>query len=143
MSPQPIQLPEPSISLSLPPLDPSSSDALVTISLPDPTITPLSLPPLDPSSTGTPTTTPPSGLRSSQPEPTLGPSSPGPSVLTTTVYVYPTDCSPTGTPAPTPSPAGALGDVGALSQDDPDTLPSGTPVTLPGINGTPLVLPPG
>ena len=63
--------------------------------------------------------------------------------MTTTVYVYPTQCSPTGSP-PGPSPSSVPSDVGALPQDDSATIPSGTPITLPpGPQGTPLVLPPG
>jgi hypothetical protein len=160
VTPPPIRLPDPDISLSLPPLDPSPTGSLATISLPDPSIS-LSLPPLDQGSIGSPTTTPPPGPTFSLPDPTislslppLDPSSSGtptatplsysslPSVVTTTVYVYPTQCSPTGSP-PTPIPSGGTpGDVGALPQDEPVTIPSGTPITLPGPQGTPLVLPP-
>lgn len=118
--------------LSLPTISPEP------ILLPDPSIS-LSLPPLNPSSTGTPASS-------------LPPPSSSPSVVTTTVYVYPTQCPPT----PTANPSGILdddnddGDDGDCDDDsncngidsdnngDPSTQP--TPVTLP--QETPLNLPP-
>jgi hypothetical protein len=149
ITPQPILLPVPSISLSLPPLDPSPT----SFSLPDPSIS-LSLPPLDPSPTSIPTIVLPDPSISlslppldpiETPTPTLLSSSTLPSVVTTTVYVYPVHCSPTGSLPPTPSPSGFPDDVVALPQDDPITLPSDgqpTPIRLPKVEETPLVLPP-
>lgn len=109
VTPQPISLPEPSFSLSLPPLDSSS--------------------------TGTPS-------------PTLPLSSSLPSVVTTTVYVYPTHCSPapSGSPLPTAGPSGVPGGSTSLPEDDSITFPSPaepTPIALPDPQDTPLKLPPG
>ena len=129
VTPQLISLPDPSVSLSLPPLD--SSPTGTSNSLPGPSFS-LSLPPLDPSTTGTPTST-------------LLSSSSLPSVVTTTVYVYPSDCSPapSGSPLPTPGPSG---DANSLSQDIPLTLPTlatPTPLSLPTSQESPLTLPLG
>jgi hypothetical protein len=156
VTPEALPLPDPSVSLSLPPLDSKPTGTPSSIALPDPSIS-LSLPPLDdPSSQGTPTTTPLSGPTISLPDPsislslppldpssqdtppaTLAPS-PLPSVVTTTVTVYPSECS--GTLPPTPGPSGAPNGV---PQKDPITLPSeSTPIKLPEVHETPLVLPP-
>jgi hypothetical protein len=112
------------------------------LSLPNPSFS-LSLPPLSTNPTSTPTAL----LLSSSPLPPvlLLPSvSPLPSVVTTTVYIYPTQCSPTGTPPPAPGPSGSgvPDSVATLSNRDfitppPETQP--TPIALP--QATPLWLP--
>ncbi|KAF9654032.1 hypothetical protein BDM02DRAFT_3182444 [Thelephora ganbajun] len=84
VTPQPILLPNPSISLSLPPLK------------------------ADPTSTLTNTLPPPSS----------------PSVVTTTIYVHLTQCSPTSTLPPTSSSPGVPNNTAAPPHDDPDTPPN-------------------
>jgi len=108
-SPKPISMFEPSISLSLPPLDQSL------------TVTPTAILPL---------------------------SSSLPSVVTTTVYFYPTQCSstPSGSPLPIASPSGAPNNVITPSHGDFLALPTPvqpTPISLPSPQGSPLKLPPG
>ena len=112
-------------ALSLPSISPEP------IRLPDPTIS-LSLPPLDQNLASTPSST-------------LVSSSSLPSVVTTTVYVYPSKCSPTITPPPTSSPSRGPDSIHTPPKDDPLTLPSGGPssLRLPDVQGTPLYLPPG
>jgi len=93
----------------------------------DPSVS-LSLPPLDQNSTVNPTGTP------------------LPSVVTTTVYVYPSQRSPTpsGSPPPTASPSGVPDSTINLPQNDSLTLPpptQPTPIKLPDPEESSLNLP--
>jgi len=137
VTPQPILLPNssvplllpvlPPVSLSLPPLDQSSiaNPGGTLLPGPDPSIS-LSLPPLDQGSLVNPTGT------------VL------PSVVTTTVYVYPTQCSPTPLGSlPTASPSGVPDDTISLPppQDESLTLPppaQPSPISLPDPQVSPL-----
>ena len=109
VTPQPILLPDPTFSLSLPPLDP----------------TPVVSSPAD-----------------------LIYYSSTPSVVTTTVYVYPTQCSQSGPLSPVPGPSGDSDDDDDdvdNNNDTGDDHSSGgelSSISLPDVQPTPLVLPP-
>jgi len=157
-TPQPDNL----LPLSLPPLNPNPTDSTLTgTPLPDPSFV-LSLPPLDPSSTsltslptGTPLpdpsfslTLPPLPSSTGIPTGSLLPSSSLPSIVTTTVYVYPSQCSPTGTVPPASTPSGDPDNDTDLGQDDEDEDENDNDEDdddyyySSDVQPTPLVLPP-